>query len=270
MEDQYFGTKGLYEVVLKANTSMKMGPRNVEVGEPVLYFNNISIAQLNEDTRPIMARGGWGNMPHVIWEDRAEMTFVLSEGVMNAVSMGILMSALMLENKGTDALYIPKAEGPFDLDRNNSFFLQETPAEKKKAFCFEYSNDVPQKKINYQLDGKRVTVPNGDRSKTYFFDYYYRYGKEAITYLIEKERFNGTFSLEGKFYTKDENVGLNTTNILYMPKVRIMSNINLRLGERADPTVAVFNIIAMPQMTEDSRYELMKIIRLGEDIDGDI
>ena len=171
MEDQYFGTKELYEVVLKANTSMKMGPRNVEVGEPVLYFNNISIAQLNEDTRPIMARGGWGNMPHVIWEDRAEMTFVLSEGVMNAVSMGILMSALMLENKGTDALYIPKAEGPFDLDRNNSFFLQETPAEKKKAFCFEYSNDVPQKKINYQLDGKRVTVPNGDRSKTYFFDY---------------------------------------------------------------------------------------------------
>ena len=115
-----------------------------------------------------------------------------------------------------------------------------------------------------------MTVPNGDRSKTYFFDYYYRYGKEAITYLIEKERFNGTFSLEGKFYTKDENVGLNTTNILYMPKVRIMSNINLRLGERADPTVAAFNIIAMPQMTEDSRYEVMKIIRLGEDIDGDI
>ena len=42
MEDQYFGTKELYEVVLKANTSMKMGPRNIEVGEPVLYFNNIS------------------------------------------------------------------------------------------------------------------------------------------------------------------------------------------------------------------------------------
>ena len=76
--------------------------------------------------------------------------------------------------------------------------------------------------------------------------------------------------LEGKFYTKDENDGLNTTNVLTMPKVRVMSNINLRLGERVDPTISVFNIIAMPNKTEMSKDLIMDITRLSNDIDADI
>ena len=87
---------------------------------------------------------------------------------------------------------------------------------------------------------------------------------------MEKERFNGTFLLEAKFYTKDENDGLNYTNIITMPKVRVVSNINLRLGERANPTVSVFNIIAMPEKTEDSESAILKIIHLDEDLDADI
>ena len=113
-------------------------------------------------------------------------------------------------------------------------------------------------------------VENGDINKEYLIDYYFKYGEEALVYYIEKERFNGTFSLEAKFYTKDENDGINTTNIMFMPKVRVVSDINLRLGERADPTVSVFNVIAMPEKTEESREMIMKIVRLGEDIDADI
>ena len=278
MQDNYFGTKELYEVVLKANTEMMFGQRKIEVGEPVLYFENISMAQLNEQSRPIMARGGWGNMPHVIWEDRSEMTFSLTEGVMNSVSMGILMSAKVLGEvikpfvkwAGGKGSLISQLTNfyPFELE-NGGFELMETPAASKRMFCFEVAQYVPQRKVDFTLDGKRVIVQNGDADKEYIFDYYYRYGKEVLIYLVEKERFNGTFSLEGKFYTKDENDGLNRTNIIFMPKVRIVSDINLRLGERTDPTVSVFNVIAMPEKTEESKSMLMKITRLGEDIDGD-
>jgi len=48
---------------------------------------------LSERNSPIMARGGWSNLPRVIWEDRSEVTFSLVEGVMSSVSMGILLSA---------------------------------------------------------------------------------------------------------------------------------------------------------------------------------
>lgn len=278
MMDQYFGTKELYEVVLKANTPMNFGSRRVEVGEPILYFEKVSIAQLNEQSRPVMARGGWGNMPHVIWEDRSEMTFTLSEGVMSSIGMSILMSAKMVsKEKAKDGnLYIPKREGPFELDDlTMSYTLDRIPAQDKRIFLFEYEREVPQKKIDMEAEGLVIEknilrYKNGDINKQYLIDYYFKYGEEALVYYIEKERFNGTFSLEAKFYTKDENDGINTTNIMFMPKVRVVSDINLRLGERADPTVSVFNVIAMPEKTEESREMIMKIVRLGEDIDADI
>ena len=45
-----------------------------------------------------MARGGWSNMPRVIWEDRSEVTFTMSEGVMSSVGMGILLSSNVISN----------------------------------------------------------------------------------------------------------------------------------------------------------------------------
>ena len=206
------------------------------------------------------------------------MTFTLSEGVMSSIGMGILMSADLVahEEAKNGNLYIPKREGPFELDDlTMSYRLNRAPAQDKKIFLFEYERDVPQKKIDMKAEGLVIEnnilrYKNGDINKQYLIDYYFKYGEEALIYYIEKERFNGTFSLEAKFYTKDENDGINTTNVMFMPKVRVVSDINLRLGERADPTVSVFNVIAMPEKTEESREMIMKIVRLNEDIDADI
>lgn len=270
MTEQYFGTKELYHVVLKANNDMTFGTRRVEKGEPVLYFENISIAVLNEQSNPIFARGGWGNMPRVIWEDRKEVTFSLSEGVMNATGLAILFAAKLFGDNEVDALYVPKKEGPFLLDENNKYITQYTPSLNKKIFCYEYDRDCIQKKVNIEINGNEIFIPDGEQTKEYLLDYYFEYGDEYSLYVVEKERFNGTFSLEGKFYTKDENEGLNTTNVLILPKVRVVSSINLRLGERADPTTSVFDIIAMPEKMSDGSYELLRIERLGRDIDADI
>jgi hypothetical protein len=188
-------------------------------------------------------------------------------------------------------LYVSKREGPFEIDTTNGrIFLEHWPAEypAKKTFIYEYDRDVAQKKIY----GKRITgVDDGfgverpclelyqdkalkekaDINKKYIVDYYYEYSDEALIYTIQKERFNGLFTLEGKFYSKDENEGKNYTNLIYMPKVRVVSDINLRLGERADPTMSVFNIIGMPENAGGNKKSLiLEITRLGEDIDGNI
>ena len=292
MLDQYFGTKELYEVVLKAKAPMTFGSRHLEADEPVLYFENVNMSMLSERNTAIMARGGWANMPRVVWEDRSEVTFTLTEGVMSSISMGILLSAAVTESRKGDTLLISKREGPFDLDDNHRIFLKHWPVDHtvKKSFIFEYMRDVAQKKVY----GKRITgLPDpfdttkdrpcievykdkelkelADDTKQYIVDYYYEYKDEALIYSIEKERFNGLFTLEGKFYSKDETEGMNYTNLIYMPKVRIVSDINLRLGERADPTTSVFNIIGLPETTANNRNGLIiEITRLGEDIDDDI
>ena len=105
MIDQYFGVKELYEVVLKAKGPMQFGSRRLEEGEPVLYFENVNISMLSERSSPIMARGGWSNMPRVIWEDRSEVVFSLTEGIMSSISMSILLSANMTEKKRKKFLF---------------------------------------------------------------------------------------------------------------------------------------------------------------------
>lgn len=55
-----------------------------------------------------------------------------------------------------------------------------------------------------------------------------------------------------------------------MPKVRIVSSVNLRLGSGVNPTVSNFDAIAMPVQTDLSRYTLVEVLRLGEDMDSDI
>lgn len=288
MKDEYFGVKELYEVSLKAKVPMQFGSRYIEEEEPVLYFENVSMSMLTEKSSPLMARGGWANLPRVIWEDRSEVQFTLSEGVMSAISMGVLLSANVGENSTTEPLLAPKREGPYELNDNHRLFLENWPVglDKKKTFIFEYDRNVAQKKvygkrIRGQIDpfdatkerpcievyeDKELTIL-ADTNKEYIVDYYYEYTNEALIYTIQKERFNGLFTLEGKFYSKDENDGLNYTNLIYMPKVRVVSDISLRLGERADPTVSVFNIIGLPETTNKNKNLILEITRLSEDIE---
>ena len=301
MQDQYFGHKELYEVVLRAKNAMQFGSRYIEADEPVLYFNNVNMSLLTEQNRPVFARGGWGNMPRVIWEERSEVQFQMIEGVMSSVGMGILLSSNVLSEQDKQPLYIHMKEGPYaphlKVNENTGEVdyvyvdLKYRPVEfestKKKTFIFNYSQNAIQKKIYGQfikdiIDGfgqpvyrvalyedKNCSI-QAKNSDKYVIDYYYKYEDEALIYSVQKERFNGLFTLEAKFYSKDENEGNNYTNVLYMPKVRIVSNINLRLGERADPTVSTFNIIGLPETVGDQKNLIMEITRLGQDIDGDI
>ena len=291
MLDQYFGHKELYEVVLKAKESMRFGNRYIEAGEPILYFENVDMSMLNEQNKAIFARGGWANLPKVTWEDRSEVTFSMAEGVMSSVGMSILLSANVTQEGVDKPIPIQKREGPLEIidlsDQNHGFYISHKPIgyPEKKIFIMEYSRDAVQKKVYGKLtenqselgpqyfisvyDDKDLTIPV-DVRKQFVVDYYYEYGKEALVYSVQKERFNGLFTLEGKFYSKDENEGQNYTNILYMPKVRIVSNINLRLGERADPTVSTFNIVGLPDVVGNKKDVIVEIIKLGEDIDDDM
>ena len=297
--DQNFGHKELYEVTLRAKAPMYFGERYIEADEPVLYFNNVNMSLLTESNRPVFARGGWANMPRIIWDERGEVQFQMTEGVMSSVGMSILLGANVLSQKERQPMYVHMIESILaentisqEIKGKIKEFpyveLQHKPVNYpiKKVFIFDYDRDTIQNKI-YGKDISVVDANDSDHwrimlakdknfeepvenNRKYTIDYYYKYEHEALIYSVQKERFNGLFALEAKFYSKDENEGLNYTNILYMPKVRVVSNINLRLGERADPTVSTFNIIGLPETVGDQKNLIMEITRLGEPDDGDI
>ena len=276
---------------------MNFGERYIEADEPVLYFDHIAMSMLSEQNRAIFARGGWENQPKVIWQDRSEVRFQMTQGVISQFGLGVLLGA-KVAIKGTEKpILIHKKEGPFQFDIGETvprIYLEHWPVDSsvKKTFIFDYDRDSVQRKIY----GKRITGQYKDplqpdketpcielydtkdlnpekmasTDRKYVVDYYYEYGKEVLSYTLKKERFNGLFTLEGKFYSKDENEGINYTNILYMPKVRIVSDINLRLGERADPTVSAFDIIGLPETVGDEQNLIVEIQHLGEDLDAEI
>ena len=292
MMDQRFGHKELYEVVLRAKAPMQFGDRYIEAQEPILYFDNVNMTLLTEQNRPVFARGGWGNMPRVVWDERQEVQFQMIEGVMSSVGMGILLGSNVLSRQEDKPLYIHMKEELSSICKyDDKYPCIETRypiagLPDKKVFIFEYSRKAIQKKVygrfvdvedNYGINhhcialalDKKFEHP-AENDRKYVIDYYYNYEHEAITYLLEKERFNGLFTLEAKFYSKDENEGRKYTNVMFMPKVRIVSNINLRLGERADPTVSTFNIIGMPETVGEYKNLIVDITRLDDDIDADI
>ena len=297
MLDQNFGHKELYSVALRAKTPMQFGNRYIEAQEPVLYFDSVQMSLLTEQNRPIFARGGWANMPRVIWDERSEVSFQMVDGVMSSAGFSILLGANVVSEEQNQPLYINMREEVKPLgitykENDKQFPLIEIKHKPvmypvKKLFIFTYIRNTIQQKIY----GKYIeTEPDAlgiihhrmalaldknfeepaENDGNYVIDYYYKYEDEALIYSVNKERFNGLFTLEAKFYSKDENEGLNYTNVLYMPKVRVVSNINLRLGERADPTVSTFNIIGLPETVGESKNLIMEITRLGQDIDADI
>ena len=291
MIEQYFGYKELYDVVLRAKQPMQFGSRYIEAQEPVLYFNNVNMSTLTEQNRPVFARGGWANMPRVIWDERTEVQFQMIDGVMSQVGMSILLAANVTERQEGTPLYINQREGPLELNADHQLYLKHWPVDPsiKKTFIFDYERRSIQqklygKRIEDKLDpfdsnknlpciqlfeDKNLSIP-ADITRKYVVDYYYKYEDEALIYSVQKERFNGLFTLEAKFYSKDENEGINYTNVLWMPKVRVVSNINLRLGERADPAVSNFSLIGLPETVGDQKNLIMEITRLAEDVDADI
>ena len=90
---QYFGLKELNSVVIRAYKDTYIGSKFYREGEPILYFEKVQISELQENTKIIMARGGQGNYPHVVWENFGDFRFKMSEGVLSKTSFSILANS---------------------------------------------------------------------------------------------------------------------------------------------------------------------------------
>lgn len=266
---QEMGIKDLEHVVLKAKEYITLGNRSYEPGEPILYFENIQIALLSENTRLVAAQGGYLNQPRVVWEDRENTTFQFSNGTLNQLSLNMLLEANMLHEM---EVYVPH-KYQTEIDSEGCIWLPYPIATNKKRFYNIFDRENLQRKIKpiseeIQDDQTLITFDPQYADYTIIADYYFIPKSGAITYTMDRERKPNLYTLEATFYLKDENEGLLHTGILEMPKVYIMSNINLRMGERADPTVGTFRIVAMPESIENHEATVCRITYLDEDIYG--
>ena len=264
--DQQFGIKDLENIVIKAVTPFKFGARSIAEGEPVLYFDKIQLSQLTQAMSLVVARGGKGNQSHVIWERPGDTTFQLTAGVLTEIGFGLQSNARVMSNGTNDTILVPKTE-ILALNLSGNGQLSQTPSGRKPIFCFIYRNGVIQDKIAHTtLAAKTLGFGENHAGDNILVEYYYEYGDEATLYIIDRARFSGTFSLEAKMEIKGDTDGLSQTMLVTIPKMKIISNINLRLGETASPAVSLFTIMALSQKTPYSESSVIEFIQLTDDV----
>lgn len=266
---QYYGLKELNSVVIRAYKDVQVGSKFYKEGEPILYFEKIQISELEENTKIIAARGGQGNYPHVIWENFGDFRFRLTEGVLSKASFSILSNSGAVDREaGEHIIKVPKRE-ILEVYNGEIETLQKPLKEKVFIYLLDDDGIIINSIDNYTIEDNKIKLGDYYNNERVIIDYYYEYVNSYTNYTIGSKRISGVFSLEGKAYFKDDVNGLNKTFLFEIPKMKITSNLDIVMGEKASPTISVFNIIGLP-IKENNQWVVSRMYLLSNDIDNDI
>lgn len=259
MENQ-FSLKELYDVRIKTTYPIEINGKQLEVGETIAMFDRIKIANFEEIKNFIAARGGYNNEGRVFWEDEKEIRINFQQGIFNTSQFSLMNNAKLLENKENSLLTITKRE----LNQSNgegNIFLEETPL--GNVFIYDENGN----KLSYSQEENRLKI-----DETYckvIVDYEYKYKGNSQSILVGRPLIQGFLSLEGKTRVKEDITGQVKTGIIKIPKLRLMSELSMRLGQDAVPVMGSMTISGLPSGVKGSK-KVMELTILEEDIDSDI
>lgn len=263
-----YGVKDLTRIVFRAYRPMKIGSRDIAQGEPVLFLDKAQVATVRQASSARMARGGRGNYAHIIWEDHRDLTLSIIDGVCSPIGYALITNLLTKDLPPQNGTTVLTQTDIVEVDTPGWAYTRFSPIAEKPIFIFNYKNGVIQEKIEtFAVDGDKIVLDNSYAGSTILVDYSYYYGEAIKEYTLSKDRFNGLFSIEARFYRRSES-GNESSNILTIPKVRIISDLSLRIGDDvAAPMLSTFNIVALSEET-NGEFVTMNMLQLGEDVDS--
>ena len=261
MENQ-FSMKELYDVKLKATYPIEINGNKYEEGEVITYFDKLQIANFNEIKSRYAAEGGFDNRAHVIWEDTKEIAFTFSQGIFSKLQFALLSNARLLNKAVGENVLISQREIK-EADENGMLELDNEPVGK----IFIYKAETGEKITNFEQKGNTLVL--GISYTDVVVDYKYQYTNKSTTMVLGQRLIPGYVFLEGRTRVKDDITGKTKTGIIEIPKLKLMSDLSIRLGEDANPVVANFRASGFPIGAKGSK-EVMKITFLEDDIDSDM
>lgn len=260
--DNNIGFKELYDVTLKATYPIEIGDRKIEIGETIAAFDKIQIANFEERKNFISANGGFDNRAHIWWEETKEIKISLSQGVFSKDQFSVMTNAKLIKDNGTSSLAI-NARELVETDENG---VATTKHEIRQPI-FVYDKETGEKLTGINFSGNSVTTQYA--YKDLLVDYYYEYNNGYNIFSFGNSITNGYLSLEGKTRIKDDTTGQVITGIIKIPKLKLMSNLSIRLGQDAIPVVGRVDAVAVPT-GERGQKKIMELLFLNDDIDSDI
>jgi hypothetical protein len=236
--EEVFGTKELYDVSLKTTYPMRVGNREYEEDETLLYFDRLEIATLDTVKSRIAAVGGFDNRPQVIWEQTKQINYTMRKGVLSKICWAIMSNSQIFSADKETPMQINHVE-ELESNDNGEITLKYNPVK-----LFLYDKKTSEKIVDYTIDENVITI--SAPYKEVIADYKYNYYGDRDILKVGKRLLEGFLKLEGKLELKDDKDGLEKTAVLVIPKITLVTDLSMRLGTDAQPLVGNFEMIGFP------------------------
>lgn len=257
-----FGLTELYEVIIRTTYPIEVSGKTLETGEIIAAFDKIQIANLQEVKSSVAARGGWDNRGLVYWDSTREVRISFTQGIFSQAQLALMTATKLLSPDQGTVLTLTKRE---TVESDDNGILELSKPAIAPIFVYKVSTG---EKLSYtQTDSTHLHI---DTNLTdCVIDYSYQYTNKFKSLVVGQALTTGYLTLEGKTRIKDDITGQTHTGILYIPKLKLTSDLSMRLGQNANPQVGRLDAIAVP--TGDRRNtEVMHLILLDDDIDSDM
>lgn len=256
-----FSFKDLEKVSLKATSNIEIGNKQFVPGETLVYFDKIQIASLDEDRAVTAAEGGYDNAPRVFWESTRDLKLRFTQGVFSQEHFALLTNSRLIEQIDVPILITEQEDK--ETDELGVITLSHEP----EGEIFVYNKNSGNRITNFTVQGATLNLD------TPFLEvlvrYTYNYINRAYDYKIGQRLINGFVELEGRTRVKDDVSGQVVTGIIKIPKLKLLSELSIRLGEQANPVVGRFDALGVPVGSRGNTY-VSQFVVLGDDIDSDL
>ena len=271
-----FGIKELYDIEIKAKEQMLFCGRQYEPGEVLVYIDRAQFATMVEQVAQVTAHGGKEDKDQVLWRTTKPLLMRLEHGIISKEHLSLLTNNFL--DTGQE-VKIPYREKIPNIIGSESFLkFKYIPIPNEPFFIYtdqgiklKYQEDfiLIQKEIEegqYEY-GFQLTEHAPDSSH-FIVDYYFTKENQEVL-RIGKDALHGYLKLEAKTRVKDDKDGYETTGIFIIPKMRIMSDLSMQLGDRISPYIYSFIIQGEPVGSQgDTR--VCDLIFLNEDINAEV
>ena len=261
MSESLMNFKELYDVYLKLTYPVEIGGRVFEEGEVIAKFDKIQIAGLNQISEYKTANGGFDNRSHIYWESVKEVQLSLSQGVFSKEQFSLMYNSKLLNINEGEEVIISKTEN-LETKEDGTIVLSEKPISK----VFVYNTSNGQKIAAYSLKDKTISLAEPYLEVT--VNYQYAYTNGAKVAQIGRLLTNGYLEFEGKTRVKDDITGHEVTGLIKIPKLKLMSDLSIRLGAKASPMIGTLKAVGVPVGSRGNSY-VCEFYFLNNDIDSD-
>ena len=262
--DEEFGLKELYDLTLKSTYPIELDGRVFEPGEVIARFDKIQIANFKEITSRISARGGKYNTALVIWEDPKEIQLNFTQGIFSKRQFALLSNAKLTKISPAEQILLSSS---FCGESDEEGKIQLPNTKILNVFVYNTKTFEKIKPINIDLEKGEIVIDQ--KYCDVQVDYQYNYTNGVSIVEIGHKLIEGFLLLEGKTRVKDDITGKTHTAILRIPRLKLVSDLSMRLGREAGPLLANFSAIGMP-VAGGRDKKVMELLFLNDDIDSEM